>query len=178
MLPLILPLVSPKSYSKVHIVPSLVALTHFNVSLRGMDLPLSTLTEEARVLHENPDAARRSSITNAAGRRASITPLPRSPSPRPSPPPAPEGIAWGTLSALTSVLGTATSWLHPGVAEALSDKPQQRYWAREIDDIVVENHGHVPRIVGAIGSAVLTYSTGTEGIFRRSANVRPPPKPC
>lgn len=150
-------------------MPSLLALTHFNVSLRGMDLPLSTLAEEARVLADNPDAARRSSITNAAGRRPSVTPIAP-----PSPPvPAVEtGIAWGTFSALTSVLGTATSWLHPGVAEALTDKPQQKYWAREIDDIVAENQGHVPRVVGAIGNAIITHCTTTEGIFRRSANVR------
>ncbi|BEI96957.1 hypothetical protein CcaverHIS631_0205460 [Cutaneotrichosporon cavernicola] len=151
ILPVILPLASPKSYGKVHTVPSLLALTHFNVPLRGMDLALQTLGEEARILAENPNAARRSSVTSSAA-------------------PSEEAGAWGAFSALSAALGTAASWLHPNVSAALNDKPGQAYWARDIEVIVAENGGHIPRVLAVIGKAILDYSTATQGIFRRSSN--------
>lgn len=126
-----------------------------------MDLPLRTLGEEARVLAENPNAARRSSVTDAVGRRYSA-----------SRPPVPEEGAsgWGAFSAISAALGTAASWLHPNVNAAINDRPGQTYWAREIDEIVAENLGHVPRVLTVMGRAILQYCTTTEGIFRRSSN--------
>lgn len=149
-----------------------MALTHYKISLRGMDLPLSTLAEEARILHENPTAARRPSVSAAMGigGPGGLSGV--------GAPPAESGGALGTLgwgfSALTSVLGSATSWLSPAVTEALDKEERERYWAREIDEIVKENGGHVPRVVSAIGSAILLWCADTEGIFRRSANVSSP----
>jgi hypothetical protein len=144
-------------------VPSLLALTHFNVSLRGMDIPLGLLGEEARVLAENPAAARRSSITDAVGRRPSAS---NSISNAPE-----EGATgWSAFSALSAAFGTATSWLHPNIGAALADTPPPPYWAREINTIVYENEGHVPRVLTAIGKAILAHCTATEGIFRRSSN--------
>ncbi|CAK9786260.1 hypothetical protein CC85DRAFT_285756 [Cutaneotrichosporon oleaginosum] len=161
VLPLIVPLVSPKSYGKVITVPSLLALTHLNIPLRGMDLTVPTLVEEARVLAEDPNAAQRSSVTDAVGRRAS-TSL--------AAPPEAGASGWGAFSMLSAALGTATSWLHPNVSAALADRPPPPYWSRDIDAIVSENNGHVPRVLGAIGTAILAHCASTEGIFRRSSN--------
>ncbi|GMK54253.1 hypothetical protein CspeluHIS016_0108390 [Cutaneotrichosporon spelunceum] len=159
VLPVILPLASPKSHLKVHTVPSLLALTLFNVPLRGIDLALTTLEEEARILAENPNAARRSSVTDA-NRQTSGASLSSE-----------EGVgagAWGAFSALGAALGTAASWLHPNVNAALNDRPSQPYWARDIDAIAAENGGHVPRVLTVIAKSILDHSTSTEGIFRRS----------
>lgn len=47
-------MMSPKAYAKLFIVPSLAALTGHGVSLRGMDLSITALLEEAAATREPP----------------------------------------------------------------------------------------------------------------------------
>lgn len=54
LLPVVLPMMSPKAYAKLFIVPSLAELTGHGVSLRGMDLSITTLLEEAAATRDPP----------------------------------------------------------------------------------------------------------------------------
>lgn len=47
-------MMSPKAYAKLFVVPSLAALTAHGVSLRGMDLSITTLLEEAAATRDPP----------------------------------------------------------------------------------------------------------------------------
>lgn len=100
-----MPLLSPKSYSKLHIVPSLMALARMNIPLRGIDLSPIVLKEEARVLHEDPNAAPRQAVPEST-------------------------LSWA-YSGISSVWGTATSYLRspPEVEKKPTATP------RDIDDI-------------------------------------------
>lgn len=131
-------MMSPKAYAKLFVVPSLAELTQHGVSLRGIDLSIPTLLEEAAARQEAPPA------TPAAG-----------------------AIQWG-LSALTSAVGAATSYLQGTAGGSKADLgPIDPYWGQEIDDIVSEAGG-VPRVIEDLGRAIYTECTDTEGIFRRT----------
>lgn len=133
-------MMSPKAYAKLFVVPSLAALTQHGVSLRGMDLSIATLLEEAAASREPPPAS-----------------------------PAAGAIQW-SFSALTSAVGAATSYLQgAAVGPKVDSEPADPYWGQDADDIVADARG-VPRVMEELGRAILKECTSTEGIFRRTGN--------
>lgn len=146
---MLLPLVSPKSYAKLHTIPSLLSLSRRGVSLAGVDVPLPTLLEEARILRENPDGA------NAPEHAAESS----------------GAFGWG-YSAVTSMFGGVGSYFHLTEAKTASSPLPQLppYWGQDIDHIVADAGGKVPRVLRDLAVAILNYCTDTEGIFRRSAS--------
>jgi hypothetical protein len=157
VLPILIPLVSPKSYAKLHTVPSLLGLARRGVSLAGIDLPLATLMEEARVLREDPNAA--NPHANAYGHAAGVLH-------------APAAGWWGSVTSLLpwgeAPVALPAAALDDKVTVAAADTP---YWSEDIDVIVERDEGRVPRALRDLTSAILLHCTSTEGIFRRSAYV-------
>lgn len=176
LLPITLPLLSPKSYPKLHIVPSLLALARAAIPLRGVDVPLSTLAEEARVLREHPQLAIPRSgmasfgLMNTLGQQGGVL----------------GGLGWG-VSAISSAIGTANSYLPFKIASgALPPTPEEerkksldqdsaaeptKYWSGDLDKILADNKGHLPRVLHELRALILGMCSDTEGIFRRTATV-------
>ncbi|WVQ80980.1 hypothetical protein IAT38_003087 [Cryptococcus sp. DSM 104549] len=177
LLPFILPFVSPKSYSKLHPLPSLLSLYHaHHVPLKGIDISLPVLEAEARVLRDRPDL---------------LPPLPDAP-PRPAYPaarppmnraPSSESslASWG-YQTLTSAVGTAASYL-PNIGGFRSVNGEDGaedgqagsvvtagYWRRDLASLVEECGGKVPPLFVELRKAILAECTRTEGVFRRSSN--------
>lgn len=145
-MPFIIPLLSPKSYSKLHPVPSLLALKQrHGVSLAGIDLTLPVLEEEARQLRENPPGHTAASWTEAISSGLSFAstylPIPR-----------------------FSTLSPNTEYAPPGVSGEGS-------WRRSPQDMVAACEGKTPKIISTLCQVILEHCAKTEGIFRRSSNV-------
>lgn len=160
VLPILIPLVSPKSYAKLHTVPSLLGLARRGVSLAGIDLPLVTLIEETRVLREHPDAANGHAATNAAvhgsqtGWWGSVT----------------SAFGWGAEAQQDqSDWGVKTESDAASIAKI--DKAVVPFWSQDIDDILGSD-SRLPRALRDITAVILRYCTDTEGVFRKSASVR------
>lgn len=76
---MLLPLLSPKAYAKLFQLPTLLELYHnHGVSLKGVDLPLAVITEEARVRPKESaaNATWGSSIAYALGTMGSYLSFP------------------------------------------------------------------------------------------------------
>lgn len=78
-------MMSPKAYAKLFIVPSLASLTGHGVSLRGMDLSITALLEEASATREPPSPSTIqwgfSALTSAVGAATSyLQGTPKAPS--------------------------------------------------------------------------------------------------
>lgn len=104
-------MMSPKAYAKLFVVPSLAELTAHGVSLRGMDLSIATLLEEAAAVR-----------------------------PAPPPGPALGTLQWG-FSALSSAVGAAASYWQGAGAAAAHDAKPSGFWAQDADAIVAEAGG-------------------------------------
>jgi hypothetical protein len=151
-----LPLISPKTYGKLYPILSLVALprTH-GVSLRGFDLSLHDLREEALFLRENPN------LPPQRGLNAIPT------------------ISYnkGWTESITSTLSAASSyvilpWTTGGNQDqSFRSEKQSGYWNRDINELMEEHKGKVPPLITELRSVILTDCTNTEGVFRRSSNV-------
>ncbi|KAL1409632.1 hypothetical protein Q8F55_003628 [Vanrija albida] len=173
LLPITLPLLSPKSYPKLHIVPSLLALARAGIPLRGVDVPLSTLTEEARVLREHPQLAipragmASFGLMNTLNQQGGVL----------------GGLGWG-VSAISSAIGTANSYLPFKLpAATLPPSPETeakrsldqsaaepaKYWSGDVDAIIAENKGDLPRALHELRALILGMCSDTEGIFRKTA---------
>lgn len=155
----ILPFLSPKAYAKIQPVPSLDDLyyTH-HVSLKGIEVNLDTLLEEARVLRQSS----KTSGSSKSGDRA---------------PPNGPNAGWA-YSTLTSTLSAASSYLPlPGFKvtreNSLTGKSEtgRGYWRRTIEDLIKEADGKIPHLLEELSQAILSECTTTEGIFRRTSNV-------
>jgi hypothetical protein len=160
VLPILIPLVSPKSYAKLHTVPSLLGLARRGISLAGINVPLVTLNEEARVIREHPNAANGHTATNIAVHSA------------------PSGW-WGSMASFlpwghSNDPGAVPAQPQPhqqSVVAPISTEPTVPYWSQDIDVLVEMNGGHLPRALKDLGVAILEHCTTTEGVFRRSPNV-------
>lgn len=145
-MPFIIPLLSPKSYSKLHPVPSLLSLKQrHGVSLAGIDLTLPVLEEEARQLRENPPGHTAASWTEAISSGLSFAstylPIPR-----------------------FSISSPNTKFAPPGGLEESS-------WRRSAEGMVAASEGKTPNIISTLCQVILEHCAKTEGIFRRSSNV-------
>jgi hypothetical protein len=173
ILPVFLPLLSPKSHNKLHPTPSLHALhTTHGLSLKGIDLHLGDLIQEERATahpHPNPQYPQYAETPKNEGYGASYA----------------HDTTWG--GTITSALGTAGSYLSLprfGLGEEaevlgvgaekstggeVEGRPsEQGYWGRNARDVLVK--GKVPVLFDELRKVILK-SYKTEGLFRRSSNV-------
>ncbi|WVW81631.1 hypothetical protein I302_103626 [Kwoniella bestiolae CBS 10118] len=167
LLPLISPFISPKSYSKLHPLPSLLSLHHTHgVSLKGIDISLPVLEAEARVLRDRPDII---PPTPSKEGTSSAPKLKRMDSE--------SSIAsWG-YQTISSAVETAASYLplpRFGVDSyhrpALESAGNKGYWGRDLDELTKECGGNVPPLLVELGKVILKECTTTEGVFRRTSN--------
>jgi hypothetical protein len=161
LLPLILPFLSPKSFHKLHPLPSLIALYHtHHVPLRGLEPTPEVLLEESRVLRERPDlhpvASRREAWRDEAHR-------------------AHRGDAsWtGTVRGVVGAAGSYLTLPRWGGPLELEKEVQGRrgYWGRSAEELVSEANGKVPKLLVDLRKAILGQGTTAEGVFRRTSNV-------
>ncbi|OCF43759.1 hypothetical protein I317_02363 [Kwoniella heveanensis CBS 569] len=170
LLPFIAPFVSPKSYSKLHPLPSLLSLYHrYGVPLKGIDLTLAVLEAEARLLRERPDLIPplhgRASKTNARPKLAREA--------------SDSSLASWSYHALSSAMTTAVSYLPitqlglsgptDSANEGLSVEARG-YWGRSLQAILEENSGDLPPLLKDLRNIILAECTTEEGVFRRSSN--------
>lgn len=158
LLPFLVPLLSPKSYGKLHPLSSLLALSHtYGVPLSGIDITMPVLQQEASLLRDRPDLI----PTRCRGGYQR--------------PKMEERVSWtGTIS---SSISYATSYLP--FSQYLSDSNEKRaidtvprgLWGRTASEVLDDTNGKLPRALMGLRDAILTHCTGTEGVFRRSSNV-------
>jgi hypothetical protein len=144
-IPLILPLLSPKAYTKLFQLPSLFDLHGtYGVDLNGISLPLAVIEEEARVRpSQHPNHA-----SSAATWGSSIA------------------YALGTMGSYLSIPGlTSTKSI------TTSDGPARGYWDRSIEDLVDDSGGKIPPIFDELREVIISQCVTTEGIFRLTPNV-------
>lgn len=158
LLPFVLPLVSPKSYPKLHPLPLLLSLARdYGVSLSGVSIPMSVLHEEARWMKCRPDLRLERSSYPLPGEKEVDT------------------ESWsGTIS---STFTYATSYLpflrsQADIPDVDAGSHNNGLWGRRIEDIMDESAGQIPAALTDLGQAITKHCTQTEGIFRRSSNVR------
>nr|XP_031863737.1 uncharacterized protein CI109_000989 [Kwoniella shandongensis]KAA5530809.1 hypothetical protein CI109_000989 [Kwoniella shandongensis] len=167
LLPLILPFLSPKSYPKLHPLPSLLSLhyTH-SVSLKGIDVSLPVLEAEARILRSHPNIV--------------PTRTPRAPAVRPSikKHDSDSSIAsWG-YQTISSAVGTAASYLpiptfgFGAESNGMMDDTATAagYWGRDVTSLVNDCGGRIPPLLVQLRKAILSECVRTEGVFRRGSN--------
>ncbi|ODN96949.1 hypothetical protein I350_07924 [Cryptococcus amylolentus CBS 6273] len=148
LLPFILPLLSPKSYSKLHPLPSLLALyyTH-DVPLTGIDLSLAVLESEGRALRDHPELlecgpelldvqriSSRDSNKSKYGKEGSDS----------------------YLSSISSTFSSAASYIglsrlpsptHSASSSRVGEAVVDGYWKRDLRGLVDECGGKVPPMV-------------------------------
>ena len=150
----VLPFLSPKSYSKIQPVPTLLSLyLAQGVPLYGIAPTLEVLHEEARAMRARPDSSRTSR---------------RGPSPKAD---SSGGTFASTLSAASSYLMMPRSGVTVPDPSLEGPKRGEGYWGRSLDDLVSEAGGKVPRLLDELSRVILGECTTTEGIFRRASNV-------
>ncbi|WVF66294.1 hypothetical protein IAT40_001034 [Kwoniella sp. CBS 6097] len=171
LLPFIIPFISPKSYPKLHPLPSLLSLYHtYGVSLESIDLSLSVLEAEAKLLRERPEMlpplhGRASSTLNVRPKLASAE--------------SDSSLASWSYHAFSSAVNIAFSYLpvaHLGISgpvdpvnsEGLTEA--RGYWGRDLQQVLDESRGDVPRLLKDLQNVILAECTTTEGVFRRSSN--------
>ena len=124
-----------------------------------MDLPLPVLHEEARLMRDRPD------LFPEQTRRS--TRYPRD---------AYDSSSWSET--ISSTISYASSYLTFGrsMSDLASDDPgadkPKGYWGRRIQNVVEESEGRVPPLLHSLGNAIVAHCTGTEGVFRKTSNVR------
>lgn len=144
-LPLLLPLLSPKAYAKLFQLSSVFELyRNHGVSLKGIELPVAVMEEEARLRpKQTPDAS-------AATWGSSIA------------------SALGTMGSYLSFVGLASS------AGITASSNPRGYWNRTVDELVDDCAGKVPPILDELRRVILAECVTTEGIFRRTPSVSGP----
>ncbi|WVQ93915.1 hypothetical protein IAU59_000993 [Kwoniella sp. CBS 9459] len=170
LLPFIIPFISPKSYAKLHPLPSLLSLYHtYHAPLKGIDLTISALEAEAKVLRERPNL-----IPPLHGRSSKPDVRPKLEREA-----SDSSLASWSYHALSSALTTAASYL-PVTQLGLAASEEQAsatnlteakgYWGRDLQTLLDENNGDVPPLLKSLRSVILAECTATEGVFRRSSN--------
>ncbi|WWC97213.1 hypothetical protein V866_004092 [Kwoniella sp. B9012] len=176
LLPFIIPFVSPKSYSKLHPLPSLLSLYHTHkVPLKGIDISVAVLEAEARILKERPDIIPLAPPTR--GRHVGAEDVPKLKRID-----SESSIAsWG-YQTISSAMETAASYLpipHFGIGsydnqQNLMSSRNEGYWGRDLDDLIGAGEGNssgrVPPLLVDLGKVILQECITTEGVFRRSSN--------
>lgn len=165
LLPLLLPFLSPKSFHKLHPLPSLLTLYHtHHVPLRGLEPTPEVLLEESRILRERPDlhpvASRREAWRDEARHAqrgdASWT-----------------GTVRGMVGAAGSYL-TLPRWGGPlELEKEVQVQGRRGYWGRSVEELVSEGNGKMPKLLVDLRKAILGQCTAAEGVFRRTSNVSP-----
>ncbi|WVO17653.1 hypothetical protein L204_105350 [Cryptococcus depauperatus] len=175
LLPLILPFVSPKSYTKLYPVPSLLSLYYeHGVPLEGISITLPVLEAESQALKEHPELAKPTSKL----RRSSQSGLEKMTSRDSTKLRRLSGsessmLSW-SVSAFTSAVGSVASYIglaHPHSQSAIgagqTSKPQG-YWKRSLEELMDEFGGRIPPLVVQICNVILQECIETEGVFRKS----------
>lgn len=166
-----MPLLSPKSYSKLYPVPSLLTLYYqYGVSLKGIDVTLPVLEAESQALKDDPNLLSFAlTLSQVPLGEDSRQMLKRSSSGQSS-------SLW-SFQALSSVVDTAASYV--GLSHSSFSDPAERrrvvasegYWKRELTALVDECGGKVPPLLLALGRVILSAGIRTEGIFRKAPKV-------
>ncbi|KAL7419964.1 hypothetical protein Q5752_004927 [Cryptotrichosporon argae] len=148
-LPLLLPIISPKSYPKLHIAPSLSALGS-HLPLRGIDITPALLLEEARAVRTRRAATLSALPPTLAGTAAE-----------------PRAWAYATIS---GALASASSYLRApqvAVVDPLELGARGLHGGRVSD---LAPGGHVVGVLVELARVILNDCAGIEGIFRRSCS--------
>ncbi|WWC66983.1 uncharacterized protein I206_100890 [Kwoniella pini CBS 10737] len=148
LLPFIVPFISPKSYSKLHPLPSLLSLYHTHgVSLKGIDISPSVLSTESRILKELPDLLPAKPALKRMDSESSLA-------------------SWG-YHTISSAVETAASYLGMAQGHDLEKEDKRGYWGRELDDLLRDS---IPPLLSDLRRVILGECVTTEGVFRRSSN--------
>jgi hypothetical protein len=143
----IIPFLSPKSYSKLYPQQSLLSLySSLSGTLKGIEITIPVLEEEARYLAEHPELVPSSSKSKAYTTK--------------------RDISW--RSSIVSV----GSYLNPyGQSSNDVKGGGQGYRGRNVEGLIKESEGKVPLLLEQLKEVILSECIETEGIFRRSSNV-------
>ncbi|OCF59805.1 hypothetical protein L486_02478 [Kwoniella mangroviensis CBS 10435] len=176
LLPFIIPFISPKSYSKLHPLPSLLSLYHAHkVPLKGIDISLSVVEAESRVLKERPDIIPPTPPTRGKNVGTEAVPTLKRIDSESS------LASWG-YQTISSAMETAASYLpipHFGLGSYDNQQSplvsgNKGYWGRDLDDLIRAAEGNVnggiPSLLVDLGKAILQECIRTEGVFRRTSN--------
>ncbi|WRT63479.1 uncharacterized protein IL334_000384 [Kwoniella shivajii] len=168
LLPFIVPFVSPKSYAKLHPLPSLLSLYHIHaVPMKGIDVSLPVIEAEARMLRERPDLLPLVPPKNGFN----APPLRRGDSQT-------SLASWG-YQTVSSAMGAAAAYLpfsplNQERSEQSSKKTQadQRrgYWGRKAEDVLHDCGESIPPLLIEMRKVILRECINTEGVFRRNSN--------
>ncbi|KAK4685204.1 hypothetical protein P7C73_g4952, partial [Tremellales sp. Uapishka_1] len=140
LLPILSPFLSPKSFSKLHTLPSLLSLGAYSVPLTGIELSLADLSEEARTSRAHPaisplNPTWGSTISSTLGTMSSYLPIPRF---------SDEPI--------------------------LRKERSGGYFGRTADEVIEESSGEIPKLLKDLRRVILEESAEVEGVFRRGSN--------
>jgi len=152
LLPLILPFISPKAYSKLYPLQSILSLhTPHGVSLQNIKVTLPVLEEEANHLAQQPG-----DTSTTAGERFPTNDR--------------KDTSWA--SSLVSTVTLAGSYLNL-IGSHIRDESTlaKGYWKRDLDSLISDFGGRIPPLFEELRKVILTECTSTEGIFRRSTQV-------
>ncbi|WWC57970.1 uncharacterized protein I303_100505 [Kwoniella dejecticola CBS 10117] len=173
LLPFIAPFISPKSYSKLHPLPTLLSLHHtYGVSLRGIDISPSVLSTESRILKERPDLLPPLSIKRDDRQASGSVPALKRMDSESS------LASWG-YHTISSAVETAASYLPLPLPQFGASSPSQcdplskvaaGHWNRNLDELIAECGGNIPPLLVQLRKVILRECLGTEGVFRRSSN--------
>ncbi|WVR03411.1 hypothetical protein IAU60_000402 [Kwoniella sp. DSM 27419] len=182
LVPLIIPFISPKSYSKLHPLTSILSLYYdHRVPLKGIDLTLEAIEEEARILADRPELVPGPARSSPSIRGAVIT------RPKLDRQTSDASLAGWSYQALSSAVSTAASYLPLpqlglGAQHAPSESSEKDHaggdcargcWGRALGDLMQESGtrpSRIPRLLDELRKAILAECTQTEGVFRRSSN--------
>ncbi|OXG44027.1 hypothetical protein C359_01133 [Cryptococcus neoformans Bt120] len=172
LLPFIVPLLSPKSYSKLYPVPSLLALYYeHGVTLKGIDITLPVLEAESQALKDDPELLSFALTLSQVPLGEDSRPMFKRSSNSQS------SSLWG-FQALSSMVSTAASYVglprtsFNDAAERRRVVASEGYWKRDLTALVDECGGKVPPLLLSLGKVILSAGISTEGIFRRAPHSR------